>query len=70
MSGWNRVGGSERPRRRTPQRRDERAEDVTQLTVAGAIFTALTALAWLRPATGRRALGLLFAATGLAWNAP
>lgn len=39
-----------------------------QLGLAAAVYAGLAALAWRRPAAGRRALGLLFAATGLAWN--
>jgi hypothetical protein len=38
------------------------------MTVAGAVYAGLTALAWLRPAAGRRALGLFFAAMGLGVN--
>jgi hypothetical protein len=41
---------------------------VTQSTVAALVYAGLTALAWLRPATGRRAMGLFFAAMGVGVN--
>ncbi|MGY1704784.1 SRPBCC family protein [Geodermatophilus sp. SYSU D00697] len=47
---------------------DRAAEDVGQLTVAALVYAGLTALAWLRPAGGRRAIGLLFAAMGVGVN--
>jgi hypothetical protein len=56
------------PRYGAAHGRDRRAEDVTQSTVAALVYAGLTALAWLRPATGRRAMGLFFAAMGVGVN--
>ncbi|MGY1710599.1 hypothetical protein ACI8AC_13935 [Geodermatophilus sp. SYSU D00758] len=44
------------------------ADDVRQLLVAVAVYSLLTGLAYRRPSAGRRALGVFFAVTGLAWN--
>ena len=44
------------------------ADDLRQLAIAAAVFGGLTALAYRRPAAARCVFGLLFAATGLAWN--
>ncbi|SHN87768.1 hypothetical protein SAMN05660350_04232 [Geodermatophilus obscurus] len=41
---------------------------MTQSAVAALVYAGLTALAWLRPAAGRRALGLFFAVMGLGVN--
>lgn len=43
-------------------------DDVRQLAIAAAVFSALTGLAYRRPSAARRVFGLLFALTGLAWN--
>jgi hypothetical protein len=43
-------------------------EGVRQLAVAAAVYSVLTALAYRRPATGRRALGIFFAVMGLGVN--
>jgi len=56
------------PRYGAAHGRDRRAEDVTRSTVAALVYAGLTALAWLRPATGRRAMGLFFAAMGVGVN--
>jgi len=38
------------------------------MVVAAAFYSALTGLAYWKPPVGRRALGIVFALTGLAWN--
>ncbi|MGY1726075.1 hypothetical protein ACI79J_03795 [Geodermatophilus sp. SYSU D01062] len=38
------------------------------MAVAAAVYSGLTGLAYWRPPAGRRALGVFFAVTGLAWN--
>jgi hypothetical protein len=38
------------------------------MTVALAVYSALTGLAYWRPVVARRALGIFFAIMGLAWN--
>jgi hypothetical protein len=38
------------------------------MAVAAGVYSALTGLAFWRPAVGRRALGIFFAIMGLAWN--
>jgi hypothetical protein len=43
------------------------ADDLRRLAVCAAAFSGLTALALWRPSAGRRALGILFLLTGLAW---
>ena len=43
-------------------------ESLTQLAVAAAVYSVLTALAYRRPTTGRRALGIFFAVMGLGVN--
>ena len=45
-----------------------RADEIRQLTIAVAVYAALTGLAYWRPTVGRRALGIFFAIMGLAWN--
>lgn len=45
-----------------------KADDIRQLAVATAVYSALTGLAFWRPTVGRRALGIFFAIMGLAWN--
>jgi hypothetical protein len=45
-----------------------KADDLRQMAVAAAVYSALTGLAFWRPAVGRRALGVFFAIMGLAWN--
>ena len=45
-----------------------RADDVRQMAVAAAFYSVLTGLAFWKPPVGRRALGIVFALTGLAWN--
>ena len=55
---------AESPRKVGPTR----ADDVRQLAVAAAVYSALTGLAYWRPSVGRRALGIFFAIMGLAWN--
>ena len=45
-----------------------KADDVRQMAVAAAVYSALTGLAYWRPTVGRRALGVFFAVMGLAWN--
>ena len=45
-----------------------KADDVRQMAVAAAVYSALTGLAFWRPTVGRRALGVFFAMMGLAWN--
>lgn len=47
---------------------DRKGNDLRQLAIAAAVFAVLTGLAYRRPDAGRRALGVLFALTGLAWN--
>ncbi len=43
-------------------------DDRRQLAISAAVCSGLAALAFWRPPAGRRALGILFALTGLAWN--
>jgi hypothetical protein len=45
-----------------------KTDDLRQLAVAAAVYSALTGLAYWRPALGRRALDIFFAIMGLAWN--
>lgn len=43
-------------------------DEVTQLAVAASVYAVLTGLAFARPATGRRALGVFLATMGLGVN--
>ena len=44
-----------------------KGDDLRQMAVAAAVYSALTGLAW-RASVGRRAWRIFFAIIGLAWN--
>ena len=64
MNGTAEISTEAAPRKAAPTK----ADDIRQLAISVAISAGFTGLAYWRPPAGRRALGVFFALTGLAWN--